>query len=177
MNSPKPIVLAETQYLRLIQDGHWTYAQRPNVTGAIAIVAVTDEGQLLLVDQFRVPLHGRVIELPAGLVGDEAGQRDESIEMAAQRELEEEVGYRAQKFQVLTVGVSSAGLSDESIHLVYASNLSRVGPGGGLADEQIVVHAVPLAEVPDWLRRQQQAGRHVDFKVYAGLFLLGGVAG
>ena len=50
------VVLAETKYLRLVQHGHWTYAQRPNVTGAMAIAAVTADGQLLLVDQFRIPV-------------------------------------------------------------------------------------------------------------------------
>ncbi len=76
-------VLAETKYLRLIQEGHWTYAQRPNVTGAIAVAAVTSDDQLLLVDQYRIPVQQRVIELPAGLVGDEPGQETETWEQAA----------------------------------------------------------------------------------------------
>ena len=54
-----------------------------------------------------------MIELPAGLVGDEPGQEAETLEQAAQRELEEEVGYRADQMTVLTHAVSSAGLTDE----------------------------------------------------------------
>jgi ADP-ribose pyrophosphatase len=165
-------VLAETRYLRLIQDGRWTYAQRPNVTGAVAIAAVTSEGKLLLVDQYRIPVKGRVIELPAGLVGDEAGQENETLEQAAHRELLEEVGYLAEHISVLTSAVSSAGLTDEAVHLMHATGLTRSGEGGGDAAEDIVVHQVPLAEVPMWLTSRQAAGWLVDFKVYAALFFL-----
>jgi ADP-ribose pyrophosphatase len=165
-------ILAETKFLRLIQHGHWTYAQRPNTTGAIGIAAVTPEGEMLLVDQFRIPVRGRVIELPAGLVGDEAGTEGEDWQQAAQRELEEEVGYRAESFRLLTSGVSSAGLTDESVHLVLAEHLTRVGDGGGLVGEDIEVCKVPLREVPAWLADQCAAGKQVDFKVFAALFFL-----
>jgi ADP-ribose pyrophosphatase len=172
MTSPTTVVLAETRYLRLVQDGRWTYAQRPNVSGALAIAAVTPAGQLLLVDQYRIPVRGRVIELPAGLVGDEAGHEGETLEQAAQRELEEEVGYRAERILPLTHAVSSAGLTDEAVHLLLAQGLTRVGPGGGDEAEEIVVHHVPLAEVPRWLEQKQAAGWQVDYKVYAALFFL-----
>jgi ADP-ribose pyrophosphatase len=132
MNNELPAeVLAETRYLRLIQDGRWTYAQRPNASAAVAIAAVTAEGRLLLVDQYRIPVKGRVIELPAGLVGDEAGHEQESLEDAARRELLEEAGFQAQRMQVLTAAVSSAGLTDEAVHLMHATGLARVGEGGG----------------------------------------------
>ena len=49
-------ILAETPYLRLVQEGHWTYAQRPHKIGAIAVAALTDEDQLLLVEQYRIPV-------------------------------------------------------------------------------------------------------------------------
>jgi ADP-ribose pyrophosphatase len=165
-------VLAQTAYLRLMQEGHWTYAQRPNVTGAIAVAAVTDDGQLLLVDQYRIPVHGRVIELPAGLVGDEAGRERETLEQAAERELEEEAGYRAERWQVLTCAVSSAGLTDEAVHLLLATGLTRVGDGGGRGQEDILVHHVPLREVRSWLDLQQHQGWRVDYKVYAALYFL-----
>lgn len=165
-----PKILAETKFLRLVQHGHWTYAQRPNTTGAIAIVAVTSDRRLILVEQHRIPVGVPVIELPAGLVGDTDEFADESLIDAAARELDEETGYRADTWEILTHGVSSGGLSDESIHLLLATQLERVGPGGGTDAESILVHQIPLAEVANWIQQQQAIGKQVDFKVYAGLF-------
>ena len=54
----KPQILAETHYLQLVQDGHWTYARRPNSIGAVGIVAVTDDQHLVLVEQHRIPVGG-----------------------------------------------------------------------------------------------------------------------
>jgi ADP-ribose pyrophosphatase len=166
------IVLAHTPYLRLVQEGHWTYAQRPNVSGATAIVAVTDDRQLVLVDQYRIPVHGRVIELPAGLVGDEPGRESETLEQAARRELLEEVGYVADRLRVLTCAVSSAGLTDEAVHLLLATGLTRVNDGGGNGLEDIHVHHIPLTGVRGWLEQQQRLGCGVDYKVYAALYFL-----
>jgi ADP-ribose pyrophosphatase len=142
------------------------------VAAAIAIVAVTDDRQLVLVDQYRIPLRARVIELPAGLVGDVAGQEGETLEEAAQRELVEEVGYRARQIDVLTRAVSSAGLTDEAVHLMLARGLQRVSDGGGDESEDIVVWHVPVDQVGGWLAEQQRQGKSVDYKVYAGLYFL-----
>jgi ADP-ribose pyrophosphatase len=166
------VELAATRYLRLVQEGPWTYAQRPHISGAVAIAAVTDAGELLLVDQYRIPVHGRVIELPAGLVGDEADRPLESPVEAARRELLEETGYAADRFEVLTQAVSSAGLTDEAVHLVLAKGLTRVGDGGGVDAERIVVHPVPLPQVPAWLSNKQAGGWQVDYKVFAALYFL-----
>ncbi len=168
----QPVVLAETRFMRLVQQGHWTFAQRPNIRGAIAIVAVTSEEQLVLVEQHRIPVGCPVIELPAGLVGDIDEHQQESIFEAAARELHEETGFQAERFELLTHAVSSAGLSDESIHLLRAHGPQRVGEGGGDASESIETHLVPLAAIDDWLAHQQRQGKHVDYKVYAALYFL-----
>lgn len=166
---PKEI-LAETKFLRMIQAGHWTYVQRPNTTGAIAIVALTDNREIILVKQHRIPVNRTVIELPAGLVGDLEEHADESLITAAERELVEETGYHATNIQVLFDGVSSAGLTDERIHLVLATGLSKVSDGGGDATEDISVHVVSLDNVDAWISEQRQLGYDVDFKVFAGLY-------
>jgi ADP-ribose pyrophosphatase len=163
-------VLAETQYLRLIQDQHWTYVQRPNITGAIAIIGLTDACEIVLIDQYRIPMQGRVIELPAGLVGDLAENKNEAKEEAAQRELVEETGFRAASIRPIVEAASSAGLTDEKVQLMLATGLSRVGDGGGDHTEDIVVHTVPIDNVDDWLAGQIADGKDVDFKVYAGLY-------
>ena len=117
-------VLAETKFLRLVQAGHWTFAQRPNTIGAVGIVAITDEQQIVLVEQYRIPLGADTIELPAGLVGDESEHANETIESAAFRELLEETGFEARQMKSLVMGASSGGLTDECVTLLQASSWS-----------------------------------------------------
>lgn len=165
-------ILAAGRFLRLVRRGHWEFVERVNTTGAVVIVAVTADGRLLLVEQFRLPLACPVIELPAGLAGDLPQSRGEDLREAARRELLEETGYASQEMLYLTDGPSSAGLSTEEYTLLRATGLRRVRAGGGDESESIVVHEVPLAEVPAWLDAQRQAGKKVDPRVYAGLYFV-----
>src|SRR5690349_10920782 len=88
-------VVAQGRYLTFIDDAGWEYVTRPHISGVVVIVAVTADGRLVLVEQYRPAVKKKVIELPAGLVGDIVGQQGESMGTAAARELEEETGYRA----------------------------------------------------------------------------------
>lgn len=155
-----------------MQEGHWEYAHRPHATGAVLVAAVTDTRKLLLVEQYRIPVHARTIELPAGLVGDNAGDPEESAREAARRELIEETGYAAGHLAPLLRGPASSGLGSEIATLFRATGLQRVGPGGGVGREAITVHEVPLTEVHDWLVARAQSGVLVDPKVYAGLYFI-----
>jgi len=166
-------VLAKGRFLTFIDEGGWEYVTRPGVTGIVVIVAVTDEQRLVLVEQYRPAVHQRVIELPAGLVGDADGRRGESMGDAAARELEEETGYRAGEMVALFEGPIAVGVSDEVVSFFHARGLTRVGAGGGDETEEITVHEVPLAELPAFFAAQQRAGLGVDPKIYAGLFLAG----
>jgi len=163
-------VLGEGRFLRLVRRDGWERVERPGVRGIVVIVAVTPAGELLLVEQYRPPVDGRVIELPAGLVGDEEAHRDEPLEAAAQRELREETGWDATAFERLSAGPPSAGLSTEVITLLRAVALRRTGDGGGVGGEQIRVHAIPLDQVPSWLAAREAEGLLVDPKVWAGLW-------
>jgi ADP-ribose pyrophosphatase len=165
-------VLATGRFLQLVRRGRWEYVRRTNATGAVAIVAVTNDHKLLLTEQFRVPVDGPVLELPAGLTGDEPGAADEPLLQAARRELLEETGYHARHLRVLASGPPTAGLADEVVTFVRASGLSRRNAGGGVGHEQIVVHEVPLEHVPAFLRRQSRQGKAIDPKIFAGLYLL-----
>ncbi len=167
------ITLHTGKFLALVKEGHWEYADRTNATGAAIIVAVTEERKLLLVEQYRIPVHARTIELPAGIVGDEPGGSDEAHAEAARRELVEETGYDAAHIETLTHGASSSGLASETVTLLLASQLRRVGAGGGVAHEDITVHEVPLAEVHAWLEAKARTGVLIDPKVYAGLYFIG----
>jgi ADP-ribose pyrophosphatase len=124
---------------------------------------------LVLVEQPRVPIGRRAIELPAGLVGDVKGQEDEQFERAAERELEEETGFRAARWAKLIETPGSVGLSSEFLTYFRATGLTRVGPGGGDESEDITVHVVPLGEVRAFLAAKLAAGVAVDAKVFVGL--------
>ncbi|HEY1598043.1 MAG TPA: NUDIX hydrolase [Pirellulales bacterium] len=158
------------EFLELIREGHWEYAKRTNSPGAVVIVPVTDDGQLVLIEQYRIPVAHRVIELPAGLVGDSSDDQGETVETAARRELLEETGYEAWELRELTCGPPSAGMSSEVVTFLLATHLKRAGSGGGVHTEQIEVHSIPLADVPRWLDKRRDKGVMVDPKVYAGLY-------
>ena len=166
-----PRVIGEGKYVRLVSENGWEYASRPNVTGIVVIVAVTDDGKLVLVEQPRTAVHNRVIELPAGMVGDV--DANEALVDAARRELIEETGFEAGEMTLLADGPIAVGISDEVISFYEAGRLTRVGAGGGDEHEDITVHEVPLPELRSFMAAQKAAGRMVDPKIYAGLFLAG----
>ena len=169
----KPRVLAEGRFLTFLDESGWEYVTRPGVTGIVVIVAVTDAGRLVLVEQYRPAVHRRVIELPAGLVGDVEGRRAESMRDAAARELEEETGYRAGEMVALFEGPIAVGVSDETVSFFDARGLTRVGAGGGDDTEDITVHEVPVGELKAFLAAKMAAGLAVDPKIHAGLWLAG----
>jgi ADP-ribose pyrophosphatase len=152
----------EGKYLAVEVEGTWEYAVRARGIEAAVIVAV-DNGHILLVEQYRVPVGRRCIELPAGLIGDEGNP--EAVEVAAARELEEECGYRAERVEALGVFHSSPGMTSEAFTLVRASGLTRVGEGGGVEGEGITVHRVPVAELPAFIEAKRREGLAVDAKL------------
>ena len=163
----KPVTLFAGKYLRLVKRDSWEYVERPKVTGIVALIAITDDGKLLLIEQFRVPFDASVIELPAGLAGD-SGEAEDLL-TAARRELLEETGYAADHFEIVGAGAPSAGMSTEVVTLVRATGLRRMHAGGGVDGEDIKTHEVPLADVRSWLEAKRAAGALLDLKVYAGL--------
>lgn len=143
--------------------GKWEYVSRAGGINAVVILAIDDEGHVLLVDQYRVPLGRRCIELPAGLIGDEhAGDTPTD---AARRELEEETGYAAETIDEIGFFHASPGMVTEGFFMVRARGLTRVGEGGGISDEDIVVHRVPLREVPAFVAAKRAEGAAVDVKI------------
>ena len=143
------------RFLNLFERDGWEFASRSNASCVVMIVAVTPDDEMLLVEQFRKPVSASVIELPAGLVGDNHDPQ-ESILDAAERELEEETGYAAAQMRLLMACPSSAGMSDEIVTFVLATDLRRVGPGGGDDSEDIEVLCIPLAEIDDWLALEKE---------------------
>lgn len=164
-------ILGGGRFLRLVAAaGGWEYVERTRGTTPVGIVALTPENKVLLIQQFRVPVGAEVIEIPAGLVGDE--EAGESWEVAAKRELIEETGWEAEQVEKLTEGPPSAGQSSELIMLVRARGLRRIGGKIGVGEENITVHEVPLADADAWVAEKVRAGMLVDPKVYAALYFL-----
>lgn len=166
--------LHQTKFLELVQCDRWQWVRRPHPV--VCIVAMTDDRRVLLIEQNRVPVDARVIELPAGLVGDE-GDAAESMVEAGRRELLEETGYEAESLCEIFVGVTSAGLTDEVSTFLLAKGIRKVVEATGTGDERIEQHLVPLDDVDAWLAERQRAGRKVDARVIAGLYFLRREAG
>ncbi len=167
----EPRVVYEGKYQRMVVRGTWEYSERTHAGGLAAIIiAVTPDDDVLFVEQFRVPLQARTIEMPAGLVGDiTAG---ESIEASAIRELEEETGWTADHADMLMIGPTSSGASSEKIAFVRATGLRRVGEGGGDDSEDITVHHVPRNRAAAWLVEKMGQGFELDAKLWAGLWMI-----
>jgi ADP-ribose pyrophosphatase len=156
------------RFIEAKRRGKWEYVSRTREVTAAVILAV-DAGEVILVEQYRVPVGASCVELPAGLVGDE--EEGEAIEAAAIRELEEETGYSAERMVSLGRFFASPGMSSEYFTLLRAEGLTRTGEGGGVAGEDIIVHRVPLAELPAFLESKRAEGAEADAKL---LLLLAG---
>ena len=164
-------LIHEGKWLHFYKRGTWEFVKRNKAFAVVAIAALTDDNEVVLIEQERKVLGGRrVVEMPAGLVGDQ--DAGDTIIDAARRELIEECGYDAKEIEVMGCGPSSAGLTDELITTVRARGLSKAGAGGGVDGEDIETILVPLNEVRRYLAKREAAGDLVDPKVYAGLFFL-----
>lgn len=147
--------------------GRWEYVSRSRGIRAAVILAI-DEGHVILVQQYRVPLGRDCLELPAGLIGDDAG--DEHPLDAAGRELEEETGYRASRLEDCGKFYSSPGMLSESFTMVRATGLAKVSAGGGVDGENITVHRVALDEIEQFVAAKRAEGVGIDVRL---LLMLG----
>ena len=159
---PPPEVMWAGKYVRVLKRDRWEYASRANNINAVVILA-EHEGKLILIDQPRVPLDCRCLELPAGLVGDH--DPDATPESTAIKELEEETGFTAERVERLGDFYASPGVLSESFTLVRAHGVRRIGEGGGDENEDINVHLVPRAEVLNFIEQKRAEGFGIDVKL------------
>ena len=164
----KKIIFEGKKVFVATRDG-WEFVERKSAKEAVAIIAVTEDGKLILTEQYRRPVNARVIDLPAGLVGDE-GSKDPAE--TAKRELEEETGWKCRQVSFLAKGPTSPGITSEIVSFYRATGLSRAGKGGGVGGEDIAVHEVPLRDIDSWLLKKADAGVHIDVKVRAALYFV-----
>jgi ADP-ribose pyrophosphatase len=159
----KPVeVMWSGRYVRALRRGRWEYVSRANDIRAVVILA-EHEGKVILIEQHRMPVGGRCIELPAGLVGDE--DRNATIEGTAIKELEEETGFTGTSVTRLGDFHASPGMVSESFTLVRVEGVSRSGEGGGTEHEDIKVHLVARADIPDFIAQKRTEGYAVDVKL------------
>lgn len=130
--------------------------------GAVVVIPVFENGDLLLERQHRYPLHRDFIELPAGKI--DAGEADLTC---AQRELEEETGYTASEWREVTTIYPCIGYSDERLAFYLAKGLTE-GNHGRDPDEFLEILRVPFAEAMEWVRN----GKICETKTVIGLFWL-----
>ena len=162
MDDEPPRLMWEGKFVRVFKRGRWEYASRARDIRAVVILAEID-GKVILIDQPRVPIGRRCLELPAGLVGDvdEAA----TIEDTARKELEEETGYTAKRIERLGDFYSSPGMVAESFTLVRAIGVSKTGDGGGDDSEDINVHLVARADIPAFVNAMRAQGVGIDVKL------------
>lgn len=160
-NEPEE-VMWQGHFIAAKRRGKWEYVGRARGIKAAVILAVED-GHVLLVEQYRVPLQANCIELPAGLIGDHHDGEDALT--SAARELEEETGFSASTLEIVGEFFSSPGMVSESFTLVRASGLTRIGDGGGVDGENIIVHRVAIADLPSFVHAKRSDGCVVDVKL------------
>ncbi|AOL95369.1 NUDIX hydrolase [Porphyrobacter sp. LM 6] len=162
-------VMWEGRFITTKTRGRWEYVGRARGIKAAAIIALDDDPDgtrhVILVSQYRVPLSRFSLEIPAGLIGDDAGAEGEDAVDAAARELEEETGYRAAQMTSLGEFYSSPGMVSESFTLLKATGLERVGEGGGTEGENITVHRVALRDLARFVAEWRRAGHAVDVRI------------
>lgn len=159
---PPVEVMWEGKFVRVLRRGKWEYASRARDIRAVVILA-EHEGKLILVDQPRVPPGCRCLELPAGLVGDH--DPNATVEATAVAELEEETGFTAERVERLGDFYASPGMLSEGFTLVRAHGVKKIGEGGGDEHEDINVHLIPRAEIPNFIEQKRAEGFGIDAKL------------
>lgn len=158
-------------WLDVIKEQNHEYMVRKICTGIAIIIAVNDKGQIILTEQYRVAAHSRVLELPAGMAGDEQSKEQETVIEAAKRELLEETGYEAATLKQVAEGPISSGISSEVMTFFYTDNIIKRGKGGGVGSEDITVHAAPLDKAEKYLHKAANENNLlIDPKLYIGLY-------
>ena len=152
-------VMWQGKYIRALKRGRWEYVSRVGDVRAVVIFAEF-EGKVILVDQTRVALGGRCLELPAGLVGDE--DPGATIEATAVKELEEETGFTASSVERLGDFHASPGMLSEGFTLVRAHGVRPTGEGH---EEDITVHLVPRADLSAFIEQKRAEGLAIDVKL------------
>ncbi|RNC97787.1 NUDIX domain-containing protein [Lysinibacillus halotolerans] len=116
-----------------LPNGNQSKREIVNHPGAVAIIAITKDGKMVLVEQYRKPLERSIIEIPAGKL-----EPGEEPAVTARRELEEETGYGCNELNYLQTFATSPGFADEVIHLFVAKDLYKIEEKAELDEDEFV---------------------------------------
>ena len=116
-----------------LPNGETSKREIVNHPGAVAIIAITGEGKLVVVEQYRKALERSIIEIPAGKL-----EPGELPEITAARELEEETGYGCNELTYLQSFATSPGFADEVIHLFVARGLYKIENRAAMDEDEFV---------------------------------------
>ena len=152
----------EGKHVLVIERDGWEFVERKNGKEAVAVIALTDDEELILVEQYRRPVDARVIDLPAGLVGDD-GENDPA--RTAAKELQEETGFIAGEVRFIAKCPTSPGITSEQVSFYRALRVH----GAAKPEEGIGVHLVPRARIAAWLREKSSL---IDVKVWTALYFV-----
>lgn len=144
------IISVQVDEVRL-PDGNMANRELVKHPGAVAVVPITTEGKIVLVEQYRKPLERTIVEIPAGKI-----EPDEDPAHTALRELEEETGYTTENLTYVTSFYTSPGFADEIIHLYYSDKLTPLKekiPGD--EDEFIEIVELTLEEAEQYIREKK----------------------
>ncbi|WP_026694748.1 NUDIX hydrolase [Peribacillus kribbensis] len=119
--------------------------------GAVAIIALTPENKILLVEQYRKAMERTLVEIPAGKL-----EKGEDVMDSARRELEEETGYVCDSLEYVSGFYTSPGFADELVHIFYASGLTRKEDSAPLDEDEFVeVLELTLPEALEYVKNQK----------------------
>ncbi len=141
-----------------LPDGRHTFREVVSHPGAVAVVPVTEEGDVFLVKQFRYAIRSELYEIPAGTI-----EKGENPEQCAVRELREEAGLNAGKMEKLGQFYTSPGVMDELMHIYRATELTAPGYE---PEEGIEVVKMKLGQAIDKIK----TGEIADAKTICGIF-------
>ncbi|KLV27748.1 ADP-ribose pyrophosphatase [Niallia circulans] len=119
--------------------------------GAVAVIAITDDNKLVMVEQYRKPLEKVIVEIPAGKL-----EKGEEPALCARRELEEETGYECESLELVSSFYTSPGFADEIIHIYVAKGLKQKENAAGLDEDEFVnVLEISLDEALEFIKEKR----------------------
>ncbi|MFP3720180.1 NUDIX hydrolase [Niallia circulans] len=119
--------------------------------GAVAVIAITDDNKLVMVEQYRKPLEKVIVEIPAGKL-----EKGEEPALCARRELEEETGYECESLELVSSFYTSPGFADEIIHVYVAKGLKQKENAAGLDEDEFVnVLEISLEEALEFIKEKR----------------------
>lgn len=146
-----------------LQNGKTSKREIINHAGGVAIIAYKDSETLFMVEQFRKPIEGTLLEIPAGKI-----EKNEDVLQCANRELEEEIGYKAKELKYLGRIVTSPGFCDEYIFIYKAEELYKGRDDLGDEDEFINVKEIKVSRIKEMIRE----GKIIDAKTICALMMI-----